>query len=422
MELLKKIIVENQDFIATRNLVNREVEIPSVDNIIIFTGIRRSGKTSLLYLEAKKHPIENVLFLDFEDERLLFLKTSFDYDVIIESYHEIYPDQKPILFLDEVQGLPNWHLYVKRLYAKGYKIFLSGSNADLLSSDIATFISGRGIEILVKPFSFREYLDFKKIDYSQKSRLTQKGVLKSAFNDYLQNGGFPEVIKANEKDKRIVIKTIYSLLFYKDLIAKNNRNEILMKLIIQKLHENLGKSFSLSNMAKKINPVHSTNRQTVADYYHLLHKPFLIHDINQFRKSLLKREGEKKAFFSDNSFIKHLSVSTDYGKLLENQVFNALYNQDTDLFYYKTSNGFEVDFIYEKQSKPVLYQVSYDVSGEGTFHREIKSLIKAMEETETNTSFLITIDHKETLETGGKQIRIVPCWEWLLDHDKDDFR
>ena len=415
MDVIKKIIIENQGFIKTQVLIEREIDVPDVDNIIVFTGIRRSGKTSLLYLEAQKHPNEHVLFLDFEDERLLFLSSYEDYDVIIESYHEIYPDNKPVLFFDEVQGLPNWHLYVKRLFAKGYKIFLSGSNANLLSRDISTYISGRGVEIYVHPFSFREFLNYKEISYSNKERLTKKGLLKSEFVEYLRFGGFPDVIAATNNNKKIIIKTIYNLLFYKDLISKNNRNEFLMKLIIQKLHENIGKGFSLSNLSNKINPVFSTNRQTVSDYYHLLHQPYLINDISLYRKSLLKRESEKKAYFTDNSFITHLSVSSEFSKHLENMVFNNLYHPENEVYYYKTSNGLEVDFFIPDQKQPMLYQVSYDINAKQTFDREIKSLVKAMEEIKSKSSILITHDHKEEVSINGKTIKILPCWEWLLD-------
>lgn len=415
MDIIKQILLENQEYIKSLSLMKRDVDVPEVNNMIVFTGIRRSGKTSLLYLEAQKHPIENVLFLDFEDERLLFLSALANYDVIIDSYHELFPNQKPVFFFDEVQGLPNWHLFVKRLFAKGYKIFLSGSNANLLSRDISTYVSGRAVEVHVSPFSFREFLNLKKIDFSEKNRLTKKGMLKAAFNEFLVYGGFPEVNQAEDNYKKIMIKTIYNLLFYKDLISKHNRNEILMKLIIQKVFENIGKGFSLSNVANKINPLFSTNRQTVTEYFHLLHQPYLITSISQYRTSVLKREGEKKAYLTDNSFITHLTVLSDFGKLLENLVFNTLYHPERAIYYYKTSNGLEVDFYLPDHSEPMLYQVSYDIEAKQTFNREIKALQKAMVETGVKKSMLITNDHKEELNISGKQILILPCWEWLLE-------
>nr|NQU92082.1 ATP-binding protein [Bacteroidota bacterium] len=418
MDIIKQIILENQDFIASRNLIAREVNIPKTDNIIIFTGIRRSGKTSFLYLEARKIPIEKVLYLDFEDERLTFINSLPNYEVILESYCELYPDTQPILFLDEVQSLDSWHLFVKRLHAKGFKVFISGSNADLLSREIATYVSGRGIEIFVHPFSFNEFLKFKNIDHSIKSRLTKKALLKSAFNEYLTYGGFPEVVKAEQNDKRIIIKNIFSLIFYKDLIAKQNRNETLMRLIIQKVNENVGKAFSLSNMANKINPVYSTNRQTVHEYYQLLHLPYLIDDMVQYRKSILKRESERKAYFADNALISNLSVGQDYGKLLENMVYNSLFQTREEVFYYKTSNSLEVDFLTEKSGKNELFQVSYDISNSTTFEREIKALQKAMKETGLKESILLTADQKQTIETNGHKINILPCWEWLLDNEQ----
>jgi len=414
MDILKQIILENQDYIALKKLISRKVNIPKTDNIIIFTGIRRSGKTSFLYLEAQKYPIEKVLYLDFEDERLTFVNSLPNYEPILDSFTELYPDSQPILFLDEVQSLKNWHLFVKRLHAKGYKIFLSGSNADLLSRDVATYVSGRGIEIYVHPFSFSEFLNFKNIDHSPKSKLTKKASLKAAFNEYLTFGGFPEVIKAEQDDKRIIIKNIFSLIFYKDLIAKQNRNETLMRLVIQKINENIGKAFSLSNMANKINPVFSTNRQTVHEYYQLLHLPYLIDDIVQYRKSLLKRESERKAYFADNALIFNLSVAQDYGKQLENLVYNSLFQNNEKVHSYKTSNSLEVDFLTENSGGIELFQVSYDISNSSTLERETKALQKAMVERGLTKSTLITADQKQTIKTNGNTINIIPCWEWLL--------
>ncbi len=414
MELLKKIILENQEFIKNRKVLPRNIHIPETENIIVFTGIRRCGKTSLLYHVAKKLAIADVLFLDFEDERLVFLNTLENYDLILDSYLELFPNRQPVLFFDEVQGLKNWHLYVKRLYAKGFKIYITGSNANLLSQEIATFLTGRAVEIRVFPFSFREFLSYKKIGFTEKDKLMHKPLLMAAFNEYLMYGGMPEVIKTAPNDKILVLKSIYTLLFYKDLIARYDKNELLMRLIISKIAENITKPFSISNLANKIQPLYKTNRQTVTDYFQLLHIPFVIESIYQYRKSFVKRENERKTYFADTGFIRLIAIKEDYGKSLENLVFGYLNRKYDVVYYYKTSNNLEIDFLVIENNQIKLFQVSYDISDNITREREIKALVKGMRELDLNNSTLITYAEKDTLLTQDFRIDIKPFWEIVL--------
>ena len=153
-EVLKRIILENQERIEHKKLIPRYLELPEIEQISIITGLRRSGKTSLLFIETDKYPKEDVLFLDFEDERLVMLNSLSSYDCIIDSYNRLFEKRKPVLFFDEIQGLKNWYLYVKRLYSQGFKIYITGSNSDLITRDISTYISGRGVEFEILPFSF----------------------------------------------------------------------------------------------------------------------------------------------------------------------------------------------------------------------------------------------------------------------------
>ncbi len=414
MELLKKIILENQHFIKTRNLIPRDIHIPETENIIVFTGIRRCGKTSLLYHEAKKIAIEDVLFLDFEDERLVFLNTMENYDPIIDSYYELFPGRQPVLFFDEVQGLKNWHLYVKRLYAKGFKIYLTGSNANLLSREIATFLTGRAFEIRIFPFSFQELLHYRKTGFTAKDILLNKPGLLRMFSEYLLFGGLPEVIKTAKDDKMLVLKNIYSMLFYKDLIAKYDKNEMLMRLIISKLSENITKPFSVLNLTNKIQPLIKTNRQTVLEYFHLLHTPFLIESIFQYRKSFVKRENERKTYFADTGFIRVVSIGEDLGKLLENLTFVYLKRKYGTVYYYKTGNNLEIDFLILQDGRPKIFQVSYGVSNNLTREREMKALVKGMRELDLKEATVITYDEKETLMTNGFKVEMKPFWEIAL--------
>ena len=206
---MSRIIIENQELIKKKKVLLRNINIPDIGSINVLTGIRRCGKTYVLYENAKKYNQDRVLFIDFEDERLVRLNLLDNYDIILDSYKKIYPDKKPIIFFDEVQNLKNWHLYIKRLHVAGYKIFVTGSNAYLLSKDIATFLKGRSIETNIHPFSFKEFLKVKSKDFKNRDFYVKVPEILNLFDEYLVYGAFPEVINANIYDKRKVIKNIY---------------------------------------------------------------------------------------------------------------------------------------------------------------------------------------------------------------------
>jgi uncharacterized protein len=199
--ILKRIILENQALISDKKLISRNYSIPETDHITVITGIRRCGKTYILYEKAKTFETERILFLDFEDERLIGLNSLSNYDIIIDSYKTLFPNLKPVLFFDEIQNLENWHLYLKRLQVKGYKIYVTGSNAHLISREIATFLKGRSLETTIFPFSFTELIKLKNIELQQKDYIINQPKILNLFNEYLQYGGFPEVIKVDPDEK-----------------------------------------------------------------------------------------------------------------------------------------------------------------------------------------------------------------------------
>ncbi len=415
MELtLKRVILENQEIITSKNLIFREYCIPETDHITVLTGIRRCGKTHILYEKAKKLNPECILFLDFEDERLIALNTLPNYDVIIDSYKTLFPNLEPVLFFDEIQNLKNWHLYLKRLHVKGYKIYVTGSNAHLISREIATFLKGRSLETTIYPFSFFEFLKLKKIILQPKDTTINQPKIVNLFNEYLQYGGFPEVIKAELADKRTIAKNIYTLLFYKDLVAKYDKDDYLLKLVVNKITENITKEFSISSLANKIISVYKTSVPTVADYFNILPEPFLTTNLYPYRTSFVQRESKRKTYLTDNSFIFLNRIDFDNSRLLENLVFNYLQRRYSDIYYYKTNNNQEVDFFINNSQSKAFIQVSYSLESNNTRDREIKSLYKAMEEQNMDIGFVYTWNNEEEIKIGNKTIKIIPFWKLAL--------
>ncbi len=413
-DLIKRIILENQEIISNKKIISRSYHIPETDNITVLIGIRRCGKTFTLYEKAQSYNIEEVLFLDFEDERLISLNEQTGYDVIIDAYKSLFPHLKPVLFFDEIQNLKNWHFYLKRLHVQGYRIYVSGSNANLISREIATYLKGRSLETTIYPFSFTEFLQLKNVEIQPKDYFTNKPVILNLFDEYLQFGGFPEVIKVSSDDKRTIAKNIYNLLFYKDLVAKYDKTDYLLKLVISKITENVGKEFSITNLAKKIMSVYRTSVPTVTDYFNILPEPFLTTNIYQYRTSFVKRESKRKTYLTDNSFIFLNRIDEDKSRLFENLVFNFLMRKHAVLFYYKTGNNREVDFFIDEGGEKKLIQASYSIADDTTREREIKSLLKAMEEQSLNSGFIYTYNYSENITVKGKAIKMVPFWKEAL--------
>jgi len=411
---IKRIIIENQKLIHSKSLISRDINIPNTNSITVLIGIRRCGKTYTLYEKAQNFPKEDILFLDFEDERLLILNTLNNYDIIIDSYKSIYPDKKPILFFDEIQNLKNWHLYLKRLHVQDYKIYVTGSNAQMLSSEIATFLKGRSLETKIYPFSFPEFLKLKQVSLSKSDIISNQAKIQYLFDEYMKYGGFPDVIKAEKSHKRIIAQNIYNLLFYKDLIAKYHKNDYLLKLVVNKIVENITKEFSTSSLAKKIISIYKTSIPTINEYLSILPEPFLSSNIYKYKQSFIERQSKRKTYLTDNSFIFLNRVTNDYSRLFENLVFTYLQRKYDELYYYKTSNGKEVDFYIHTPHKKLLIQVSYSIENSETKQREITSLLKAMKELEVSDAYIYTYNYSETIEIENKQIIVLPFWKTIL--------
>lgn len=413
-DILKRIILENQELIRGKKLISRSFSIPETDHITVLSGIRRCGKTHILYEKAKTFEPERILFLDFEDERLIGLNALSNFDIIIDSYKTLFPNLEPVLFFDEIQNLENWHLYLKRLHVKAYKIYVTGSNAHLISREISTFLKGRSLETTIYPFSFPEFLKLKNIELQQKDYIINQPKIVNLFDEYMHYGGFPEVIKAEPDEKRTIAKNIYNLLFYKDLVAKFDKDDYLLKLVVSKITENITKDFSVTSLANKIKSVYKTSVPTVTDYFNILPEPFLTTNIYPFRSSFIQRESKRKTYLADNSFIFLNRVAPDKSRLFENLVLNYLQRKYSELFYYRTSNNLEVDFFIDKAESITLIQASYSIENTNTREREIKALLKAMEEQNMNVGFIYTYNESEEITRNNKKINVIPLWKEAL--------
>ena len=422
-ELFKRIIVDFQESHLV-DLIEREYDIPiQSKKIISLVGVRRCGKTSLLLNLIKKLRMEvdtrNIFYINFEDDRLFPLEIKM-LDLMLQAYYELYPeklDEKIYLFLDEVQVVDNWELFVRRVYdTKNIQIFITGSSSKLLSSEMATSLRGRTLTYEIFPFSFKEYLTYKDIEinlYSTKS----VSFIKNALESYLIFGGFAETINEDDEIKRRILSDYLDLIMYKDIVDRHNiKNRSLLKHLLKYCYTNMATLVSFSKLFNEYKSQgYKLGKDTLFDYFSYLDDAYALFSVPIFRNSIKEEQrNPKKIYAIDNGFKKifDFSLSKDMSKLYENIVFLHLRRKTKDIYYFKGKQ--EVDFYAKIDSKPYVINVSYQISNTDTRNREINGLLEAMEYFNIDNSILINDEYHEEIKIKGKTIQCIPLYQWLL--------
>lgn len=412
-ELIKHIILEYQELITKIELINRDIAVEDIGNYV-FVGARRSGKTFAMFqiikdLMANSFSMEQILYINFEDERLMELKVD-DLGLIIDSYKELF-SKTPVIFLDEIQIIEGWEKFVRRLADTGYRLFVTGSNAKMLSKEIATTLGGRFIIREVFPFSFHEFIKAnllvpeKNWEYN-----SQRFEIRRLFDSYFYFGGFPELIRF--ESKRIWLENLYQKIFYGDIIARYKiRNDFALKLTIKKLAESIHDEISFNRIK---NIIQSTGIKvgtaTIIDYISFLKESYLVFSLDNYLAKISERESRKKYYFIDNGIVS-LFLNNPETILLENLVACRLKQLYGNQLYYVKAQA-EVDFYIPTQK--ILIQVAYNIQNPETEKREVDSLIKILPLLEVEKLMVITFDQEKVLESGGYKIELVPVWKWLL--------
>jgi len=406
-------------------VIKRDYDIPiNTNKIVSLVGVRRSGKTYILYetinrLRKNTNP-QNIIYINFEDDRLFGI-TLKDLDYLIEAYFELFPqkrEEKVYIFLDEIQEVQNWEKFVRRIYDNlNAQIFITGSSSKLLSKEIASALRGRSITYEIFPLSFKEYLKFKNINinlYSSKSL----SFIKNSFNNYLIQGGFPEIaIEKNEDIKKRILSDYVDLIVYRDIIERYNiKNLSLIKFLIKYLFFNPATLVSFNKLYNELKSLgYKLSKDTLFDYFSYLNDAFVVFATPIF-KSSIKEEAKnpKKVYIVDNGFnyIFNTSFSQNFSKLYENLVFLHLRQKYQDIYYFKEKQ--EIDFFIPQDK--LLINVSYKIEDNKTLQREIKSLKEGMDYFGIKNSYLINSQKEEQIDINGKKIHIIPLWKWLLNH------
>ena len=376
-------IIKLQKTQLKKGLIDRDTKIKPTSQIILVSGIRRCGKSTLLNQTLKS--IKDITYLNFEDFRLKNFK--------LEDFNKL-PDTN-YYFFDEIQNIPEWERFVRFAYDQGKKIYVTGSNASMLSRELGTKLTGRYKLIELFPFSYKEYLKYTKKQHGKK-----------AFDEYMEDGGFPEYLK--EKDPEYLQRLFENIIARDILVRKGIKNEATIILLANFLISNVGKIFSYNNISKhlKIKSV-----RTTIDYCKYLQESYLIELIPNFNRSITKQIAHpKKAYAIDSGLIKinSLSFSEDLGRILENIAFMHLRKKYSKIFYFKEEG--ECDFLIKEKNKIIkAIQICYNLT-EDNKNREISGLKEAMKKTGCNDGIILTLDQEDELDG----LKIIPIWKWLL--------
>ncbi len=415
-ELIKQILVEQREIILSKDIgVEREVLVDVVKKknlpfVHIITGIRRCGKSTLFRQIIKTlFNDTDFFYINFEDERLFNFNAQ-DFNFILESSIELFGEKKNI-FIDEIQNVKNFETFIRRLSDSGYKFYLTGSNANLLSKEIGSKLTGRHIDTYLTPFTFKEYLKFHKYSFKPENlyKTTERSLIKKHFQNYLFKGGMPEFLQYESVE---ILSGTYEDIVIKDIAVRYKiDNYVRLKELYQFVITNFGKRFSYNSLRKVID-LGSVN--TVINYLHYFEDSFLGKKTNKFDYSLKKQiANDKKMYIIDNGFISIISTSLtkDKGWLLENLIYNVL-NQFYDIFYYSNKN--ECDFVCSKDKNiSQLVQVTFELNNINE-EREISGLAEAMRVFGLNKGFILTFDTEEEINIPQGIISVIPVWKYLL--------
>jgi hypothetical protein len=412
-EDLRQIIIDQQAiFLKKEELMEREINLDNYlkgTEIVAITGIRRCGKSSLLKLISRT--IKGLkIYINFEDIRLIsFIPDNFkDIESIVS---ELLGSSEVTYFMDEVQNVELWEKWVNNLYAKGIKVFITGSNSNLLSSELSTHLTGRNKVIKLFPFSFKEVLGIKKINHEKNLTSNDKAIILKIFMEYLNLGGFPVIVKNNDLE---LSRQYFEDIINKDIINRYNIKQIKeFKDLVLYLISNPGRIYSYSTLSR-ITGIESLS--TIKNYIEYLQEAYLLYKVGIFDYSIKKQKtASSKIYAGDNSFLKTVSFnfSENEGHSLENLVFLELLRKGLNI-YYHLGKG-ECDFVIKEGLNITrAIQVTKSLNDLLTKDREIKNLISAMNAYKLKEGIIITIDEEGKEVISGKTIKIIPAWKWML--------
>lgn len=391
---------------------NQDMDLLLNSHLIkLITGPRRVGKSTQALLMLRNR---NFAYLNFDSQQLL---DAWDADLVMRMLYDVYPGYEYLL-LDEVQNLEAWDLWVSELYRLGKNLVITGSNAKMLSSEMATTLTGKYLKVEMLPFSLEEFFDWNKLDLSKLNH-EQQADASALMDDYLRNGGYPEVV-ASRQLTRTYLDTLFDSIVWKDVAKRHSvRNVMDLNDLALYLVSNFCNPVSANELTEELGFSSVNTTKKFMDY---LHEPYLFYYLPRYNNKLkLMKKAPRKVYVVDNGFVaaKAFSLSDNLGRLLENQVFVELlrhgYDIDKTMFYYRSRNDKEVDFVLRKGTHiEQLVQVCYDMSNAKIEKREVDSLVECAEELNCSNLVIVTNNEERVIEKDGYRIEVVPVAKWSV--------
>ncbi len=429
LKTIQSIILDFQDLVLETG-IPRRLHIKTVSGkATVCIGVRRSGKSTYLYqiinnLISNAVPLENILFLNFFDDRLHFLGPE-NIGLITEAYFGLYPQKKNsetiYCFFDEIQSVTGWEPFVDRLQrTENCEIYITGSSAQMLSKEIATQMRGRALSWEVFPFSFREFLDFKKISVPKNLPTKKRLLIQKAFEEYWQTGGFPEVLGLDKYLRIKIHQEYFHAVLFKDLVERYDIShpKAVMDLA-HRLMDNAASLYSVNSLTGYLKSMgHNAPKSAISKYLSWFEDAYFLFTVRLYDASLARSNANpKKIYCIDHSMINSISsgILTNSGHLLENLVFTSLRRISPEIFYYKTKTGHEVDFITQLPDEThILVQACETINDPKTREREISALSTAMSEQNHTIGFVVTRNEELEIEVPAGIIKVIPAWKFLL--------
>lgn len=418
--ILKEVILDYQQEVERFSILARDYDLDSFP-LQIFVGVRRCGKSFLLFqkiqqLIAEGHKWDEILYVDFEDTRLSGFAVE-DFNLLLECHAELY-GTRPIMFLDEIQNIEGWEKFARNLADKKYQVFITGSNARMLSREMMGELGGRYLPKEIYPLNFKEYLNFTGVQYDEKALLATESRARflKAYSEYFRWGGLPEAV--NLPVKRNYLTSVYQKIYVGDIVSRNKiSNPKLLQLMLKKMAESVMQPISYNRLAKILSSVGGkVSVPTVSSYVGYAEDAWLILRLRNFASAFSDKETVCKYYFVDNGLLSLQLIKADT-LLLENMVALSLFRRyghddDNERVYFYNENV-EVDFYVPEDELAI--QVSYSVADDTTRTREVEALTKLPNVHSCKRRIIITYDEEETINDKIGTIEVIPCWKWLLD-------
>ncbi|MDR0310960.1 MAG: ATP-binding protein [Acidobacteriota bacterium] len=430
IDKLKEIILDFQELDPPTGVPRRVAVSPVPGKATVCIGVRRGGKSTFMFQLMKKLKDSgvsgrNILYLNFFDDRLRNLQQG-NLDVILEAYFSLYPEKKNTekiyCFFDEIQVVSDWEPFIDRLMRmEKCEVYITGSSARMLSLEIATQMRGRALSWEIFPFSFREFLDYKRIEYDGSPSTKKRLTIRKAFDEYCETGGFPEVAGLNRMLRVKNHQEYFSAILFRDLVERHDISH--PRAVADLAHwlvDNIGSLYSINNLTGYLKSLgHKTPKSAVSDYLEWFEDAYALFTVRIFDASLTRANANpKKIYCIDHALVTSISsgILVNSGHLLENLVFAALRRAAPDIFYYRTATGREVDFITGGKGQPrMLIQVCETMAGRQTRKREISALSEAMAELKLPRGVIVTRNDEEQINIDAGKIDVVPAWRFLLN-------